>query len=72
MGMGGFGIAAIIASLSQSGSIPGMNAALGGNPFSVYLLLSMTASMIICGRGLAAYKAWISSQAKPDPYGSHV
>jgi hypothetical protein len=52
----GFRIAAMIAALGQNGSIPIANTSLGGNPFSVHLLFGMTASMVLCGRGLAAYK----------------
>lgn len=63
MGIGGFGICATISALTQNATIPGMNAASGANPFSVYLLFSMTASMIACGRALAACKAWIRMQA---------
>lgn len=65
MAIGGFGIAAMIAALSQNGSIPGANTSSGGNPFSVYLLFGMTASMILCGRGLAACREWINSHALP-------
>lgn len=58
----GLVISATISGLSQGGSTAGLNPAPGGNPFSIYLLFSMTISMFICGQMLRGYNAWLESQ----------
>ena len=61
----GLATSAIISALSQSGSIA----------FSVYLPLSMTISMVICGQLLRSYNAWLERQTarqQGNPYWAHL
>jgi hypothetical protein len=58
----GLAISAMISTFSQPGGSTGFNTSAGVNTFSIYLMFGMTLSVVVCGRMLAACRAWIAEQ----------